>query len=228
MLDRDTREATLTRQLDFIPMASLNAQINIVGAGAIGSWVALSLAKMGFIDITVWDDDEVSIENMNCQFYPMTMIGRPKVEALASMVELFTGTKIETKRRYDGQPLHGIVVSALVNMATRRLIFDKRVANTTWIVDPRMSLEAASIFNCDLRNPSMVEMYSKTFYSDSDAVQERCTAKSTIYTANLIAGLVCKSVKDIATNTKSETVRNAEWHIGKNQLFAWNYEGVRA
>lgn len=102
MLSKDTREAALTRQLDFIPMSSLGAQVNIVGAGAIGSWVALSLAKMGFVDITVWDDDEVSIENMNCQFYPMNMIGRPKVEALAEMVELFTGTKITKRRRYEG------------------------------------------------------------------------------------------------------------------------------
>ncbi len=227
MLSKDTREAMLTRQLDFIPMDTLGKEINIVGAGAIGSWVALSLAKMGFVDITVWDDDEVSIENMNCQFYPISMIGRPKVDALADMVSMFTGTQIQTRRRYEGQPLNGIVISALDNMATRRLIFDKRVAGTTWIIDPRMSLEAASLFNCNVRDPASVAAYDKTFYSDSEAVQERCTAKSTIYTANLIAGLVCKSVKDIATDGKAdELIRNAEWHIGKNQLMAWQANGT--
>lgn len=228
MLSQSTREAALTRQLDFIPMSSLNQQINIIGAGAIGSWVTLSLAKMGFVDITVWDFDEVSIENMNCQFYPMNMIGRPKVDALADMVSLFTGVNIQKRGRYNGEPLHGIVVSALDNMKTRRQIFDSRVANTTWIIDPRMSLEAASIFNCNCRDSNIIAMYSQTFYSDSEAVQERCTAKSTIYTANLIAGLVCKSIKDIVTSTTDDLVRNAEWHIGKNQWLAWNYKGDRA
>lgn len=222
-IDQDTREAALTRQLDFIPMESLSAEINIVGAGAIGSWVALSLAKMGFVDITVWDMDEVSIENMNCQFYPISHVGKPKVDVLKDMVEAFTGVSIMTRGKYEGQQLSGIVVSALDNMETRKLIFDSRSNVTKWIIDPRMSLEAASLVTCNCQDSTSVQRYAKTFYSDSDAVQERCTAKSTIYTANLIAGLVCKTVKDIATGSSQDLIKMAEWHIGKNQLVAFGY-----
>lgn len=225
-ITQEIREAALTRQLDVIPLKTLGAQINIIGAGAIGSWVALSLAKMGFQDITVWDHDTVSIENMNCQFYPLDEIDKPKVTALRDMVQRFTGTRIvAVQEKYTGQELDGIVISALDNMETRRLIFDKRGPRTTWIIDPRMSLEAASMFVCNVREPSSVEQYSKHFYSDAEAVQERCTAKSTIYTANLIAGLVCKAVKDIVTDNRDDLVRNLELHVGKNQLMTWTQNG---
>ena len=223
MLDRETREAALTRQLDFIPMDSLSAQINIIGAGAIGSWVALSLAKMGFVDITVWDMDEISIENMNCQFYPISHVGKLKVDVLKEMVAAFTGVKIQTANKYEGQPLSGIVISSLDNMATRKLVFDSRVSTTEWIIDPRMSLEAASLATCNCQDSASVARYSKTLYSDEAAVQERCTAKSTIYTANLISGLVCKTVKDIATKSNQDLIKMAEWHIGKNQLISFGY-----
>lgn len=228
MLAKDTREAALTRQLDFIPMESLDAQITIVGAGAIGSWVALSLAKMGFVDITVWDMDEVSIENMNCQFYPIDEIGQPKVLALQRMVERFTGTKINAvNMKYENQWLNGIVISALDNMETRKAIFDSSKGSADWIIDPRMSLEAASLFVCNCKETKSIESYAKTFYSSAEAIEERCTAKSTIYTANLIAGLVAKTVKDIAVRSTEDLIKNAEYHIGKNQLMAWSHAGAK-
>lgn len=222
---KDFREASLTRQLDVIPMAVLGAQIHIIGAGAIGSWVALSLAKMGLMDITVYDHDTVSVENMNCQFYPIKDIDRLKVDALQEMVEMFTGTRIQVRpAKYTGEKLRGIVISALDNMETRKIIFDNCKDSATWIVDPRMSLEAASLFVCNTRSPKVVEEYSKTFYSDSDAVQERCTAKSTIFTANLIAGLVCKTVKDIITENQEDKIRNLEIHVGRNKMLAWGQQ----
>ena len=61
--------AHLTRQLDVIPVEILDEPINIIGAGAVGSFTALTLAKMGFAQIAVWDDDVVSEENLNAQFF---------------------------------------------------------------------------------------------------------------------------------------------------------------
>ncbi len=228
MLEKDFREAALTRQLDFIPMNKLGAEIVIIGAGAIGSWVALSLAKMGLVDITVWDHDDVSIENMNCQFYPIDEIGKPKVEALQRMVERFTGTKITAyKKKYEGESLSGIVISALDNMTTRSDVFNKRSNNVDWIIDPRMSLEQASLYVCRTASKDSIEYYAKTLYSDDAAVQERCTAKSTIYTANLIAGLVSKTVKDIITGTDGDLVKFLDMHVGKNQVNAWGQSGQK-
>ena len=67
----ETRNEHLIRQFDLIPEDVLGEPITIIGVGAIGSWTTLALAKMGFQNLTVFDDDKVSIENMNSQFYPM-------------------------------------------------------------------------------------------------------------------------------------------------------------
>jgi tRNA A37 threonylcarbamoyladenosine dehydratase len=71
----------LTRQSDLIPEAILSTPITVVGAGAIGSFTVLTLAKMGFNNITVFDDDEIDFVNINNQFYRISDIGKKKVDA---------------------------------------------------------------------------------------------------------------------------------------------------
>ena len=44
--------------------------------------------------------------------------------------------------------------------------------------------------------------YKQSLYSDDDAEHERCTAKATMYTVNLIAGLIGKAMKDIINEDK--------------------------
>lgn len=212
----------LTRQLDIIPLDTLGEKITVIGAGAIGSWVVLALAKMGFSDITVYDDDTISIENMNCQFYPVTNIGMNKAEALAAMVELFTGNKIVAKpERYEGGMFKGIVIAAVDSMKVRKNIWDNHKESyfTKYIIDPRMGAEDALLYVMNPTDERDVASYEKTLYSDADAVQERCTAKSTIYTANMLSGLVAKAVKDIVTRNKYPRV--AQWSIKDHAFQAW-------
>ena len=108
-------------------------------------------------------------------------------------------------------------------MAARKGIWDahvKKAMATQYIIDPRMGAETALLYVMSPMNSKDIESYEKTLYTDDNAVQERCTAKSTIYTANLLAGLVCKAVKDIVTD--NPFTRTTQWDIGKNQLMSWN------
>jgi len=215
-----TENDHLTRQSDIIPRENLNERITIIGAGAIGSWVALSLAKMGFEQLTVFDDDIVSIENMNCQFYPYKGIGEPKVKVLHSLVKAFANVEIEGfNRRYaPGTQLHGIVISAVDSMEARKMIWEeaKKSSTVSMVIDPRMGAETSLLYIMNPKDAKDVASYEKTLYSDANAVQERCTAKATIYTANLLAGQVCKGVKDLACSTPY--TRLSQWDIGKNHV----------
>lgn len=208
----------LTRQLDLIPLDVLGEPITIIGAGAIGSWTALALAKMGFGNLTVWDDDTVSIENMNCQFYPMDAIGDAKAAALADMVDRFTGVKIQVRNeRYAKGTFPGIVVAAVDSMECRKLIWENHAKSgylTRAIIDPRMGAENALLYVMNPNDDADRRAYPKSLYSDADAMPERCTAKATIYTANMLAGLVCKAVKDLMT--KPDYLRHAQWNIAGN------------
>lgn len=190
---------TLLRQRDIIPLESLGINIAMIGAGAVGSWTALSLAKMGFLNLVVFDDDVISIENMNCQFYPITAIDKPKVDTLKKMVQDFTGQNISVfNMRYKGTSIMAdITISAVDSMAVRKEIFDN--TRSRWLIDPRMAAEKMLLYVVDMQNTKSRESYAKTLYTDADAVHEKCTAKSTIYCANVLSGLVAKAVKDIAT-----------------------------
>ena len=221
------RPEYLTRHLDIInPELAASKKIHVVGAGAIGSFTVLSLAKMGFTDITVYDDDHIDPENMNCQFYPINMIEAKKVDALGQLILDYTGVEI---KKVDGRlnkssgVLQGdFLILAVDNMKARKEIYRNCWATDT-LIDPRMAAEYCTMEV--VRQGDDTSSYEGTLYTDEEAVQERCTAKSTVYTSTMIAGQIVKAVKDISTN--KNYIKTLEWDIDSNALLSWNNEGAK-
>lgn len=216
----------LTRQMDIIPMNILSTPINIIGAGAVGGWVTLSLAKMGFTNLTVFDYDKVDVENMAYQFFRYTDIGYSKVHCLADLVQGFTNVKINVvEDKYTSKPLEGIVISAVDNMTTRKEIFEAQKVSLKckFIIDPRMGGEYAVLYVHKNHDRKSAESYEITLHTDKEAEHERCTAKGTMYTVNLLAGLTCKAVKDVLTTDKYLSL--VQYDIGANDIEMYT-EGV--
>jgi len=213
----------LTRQSDLVPLSILSEKITIIGAGAIGGWVTLSLAKMGFEDITVYDFDHFDIVNLNSQFCRISDMGKPKVVALQELVRDFTGTAIAAKHeRYEKGIFPGIVISAVDSMSVRRNIWTNHTNKSPFtkaVIDPRMGAMDALLYVMRPMNAKDQDSYSKALYSDSEAIQERCTAKATVWAANLLAGLTVKAVVDVLT--RPDYLRNAQWDIAANDLICF-------
>lgn len=110
-----------------------NARVLLVGAGGLGSPVALYLAGAGIGTLGIVDDDVVSLTNLHRQvLYGESMVGQPKVgEARKRLADLNSEVAIETYpvrltscnasdivRRYD------MVVDGCDNFATRFLLDD--------------------------------------------------------------------------------------------------------
>ena len=215
----------LTRQIEIIPMNRLNVPVTIIGAGAIGSFTALSLAKMGMTNLTVWDKDNIEMENMNSQFYRQKDLGRPKVNALQGLILEFTGQAINAIPNFFGVsdvPSEGIVITAVDSMEARQMLWDrhKEHVRTHFFIDPRMSAEHALLYAMDPNSSKDIESYEKTLYSDEKALHERCTAKATMYTALLLSGLTCKAVKDFIVD-EPKRLRMAMWNIKDNELLCY-------
>lgn len=224
--ERIVQNAHLTRQLDLISIEALSKQkIYIIGCGAVGSFAALALVKMGITNLEVWDNDEVDVVNMSNQFFRFKDIGKNKAKALAELIEDFTGVRITYHEElfvdgtgskvYFGNE-NAIVISALDSMNGRKMIFDEIIDNNltqlvSHIIDPRMSAEIYSQFTCDVRDAKSIFNYKNTLYTDASAVQERCTAKSTIYTVTSSTGLICKTVKNIIM--KQAYPKSVMWNI---------------
>lgn len=216
----------ISRQLDLVPPEILDSPVSIIGAGAIGSWAALALAKSGFKRIAVFDHDEVDIVNMSSQFYGIDDVGKPKVEALADRIEEMSGEIITAiPERWKGMKMKGVVVMAVDSMEVRKEIYEAHKMNlaTSWLIDARMGAEVALLYTINPSDPKDQADYEATLYSDKDAVQERCTAKSTTYTAVVLSGLVVKTVRDVLTSGKylrnlSFSLKESDWISFCNDL----------
>jgi len=218
----------LTRQWELLnPEQTDKRFITIIGAGAIGSWTALMLAKMGYSNITVYDYDTIEIENMNCQFYPFSAIGQPKVDALRDLIKAFTGINIVTYNKKFDFIYSDITIVAVDSMQTRADIYSdsKYSSACKHIIDARMGAEQAMLYSFPVNNKKLADAYSTSLYTDGEAVQERCTAKSTVYTSTLIGGLIAKNVKDITLDS-IDRVWSLVWNIKTNDLQSFKLKDV--
>ena len=90
----------LARYLSPDQLATLRAaRVGIAGAGGLGSNAALMLARSGVGNLVLVDDDVVDASNLNRQQYWPRHVGRPKVEALAELLqELNPEMGVEARR----------------------------------------------------------------------------------------------------------------------------------
>lgn len=191
------------RQLDLLPLERLDIPVSVIGAGAVGSFVTLTLAKMGLSAITVFDDDVVDEHNLPNQFFRELDVGRAKVEALAELVQDFTGTGVRAvPRRFDGEAsggeaLEGLVVAAVDSMASRRAVWDAVRTSTSVqrLLDARMGGQVALVHAL---NPSSIgdsRRYEATLHSDEEAMPEPCSARAIAYTVLAVSAAIARLVR---------------------------------
>src|SRR3990172_9122838 len=113
------------RQQDAVDMDRLSKlSISLIGAGSIGSTTAVWLGKMGITDLRVFDDDMVESHNWSNQMFRLEDVGKSKVQALSEVMTSFgLDPPLVSESRYAGQPLHGIVISAVDSMESRLSIW---------------------------------------------------------------------------------------------------------
>ena len=63
------------KQINLIDVNRVNTPINIIGCGALGSWLVLFLLKMGFKNIYVYDFDTIEEHNLPNQAFLEKQIG---------------------------------------------------------------------------------------------------------------------------------------------------------
>lgn len=109
------------------------ASVFVVGAGGLGAPVLMYLAAAGVGRITVIDDDEVDLGNLQRQvIHSVPAIGRPKVDsARERLAELAPGVRVEAVHaRLDALNIgallegHDLVMDGSDNFSTRYLVSD--------------------------------------------------------------------------------------------------------
>lgn len=200
-------------------------RISLIGAGGIGSNLGVHLAKMGATNLTVYDDDTVETHNISNQFYPISAIGKPKVEALKSMIEFMEGVSIlAINSKFDPDlDSSEILIACVDSMSAREEIYKsvKSRYGMKWFIDCRMGANAGDISFVPNTEDGWAR-YEANFFSDDKAEPVPCTARSTIYAPSAISAFVCEFIgrmsMDDVESKFSQTLFNikANW-VGKRK-----------
>lgn len=181
-----------SRQRDIVPPERLAAcKATIIGVGAIGRQVALQLTAMGIPWLQLIDFDCVEESNIASQSYLEDDLDRPKVQATADLCQQINHQLdvYEINERFRrSTDIGNVVFCAVDKIDARRLIWDAVKDTTSFFCDGRMSAEVLRVLTaCDMASR---EHYPTTLFSPAEAYAGPCTAKTTIYCANIAAGIV--------------------------------------
>lgn len=178
----------------FDPRSFGRRRVDVIGVGATGSHVVVSLAKLGVDNIHVWDPDKVESHNVANQAFGNGDIGSPKVEALARIVKALTGDEIAThceRVTGDTQGLGDLVFLLVDSMKTRREIFEGALQSnltTQLLIETRMGADSGRIYSFNPNVPAEVDRWLKTLYEDRPVTTTACGASTTVGpTAQIIA-----------------------------------------
>jgi len=204
------------------PWYALAQQSKIVigGAGGIGSWLTLLLARTG-IKCYVFDDDTLEQHNLAGQLYSIKHVTMPKVHALKELLNDYAPASsiMPLKFKVDEKTKVGLMAaSAFDNMLARKYLFEAWVQANVYegvikegamFIDGRLEAESMMIF-C-VRNEEDIEKYKEELkLTDADIEEASCTFKQTSYGAAMIAshmtGFVINHLSNIATKRTSRKV----------------------
>jgi len=181
-----------SRQADIVPRERiLDCKATVIGVGAIGRQVALQLTAIGLPWMQLLDFDVVEESNIATQGYYEDDMKRFKVHATADICHMIN-PKLElyaiTERFKRTVRIGNVVFCCVDKISTRQLIWESVKDKVSFFCDGRMSAEVLRVITaCD--NESR-KYYPQTLFTSEQAHAGACTAKSTIYCANIAAGFM--------------------------------------
>ncbi|AQT68721.1 Sulfur carrier protein ThiS adenylyltransferase [Anaerohalosphaera lusitana] len=205
-----------SRQQDIVPAERIaSCRATVIGVGAIGRQVALQLAAMGIPWLQLIDHDLIEVTNIASQGYFEADLGKPKVRATAGLCRQINSklevVSVEQRFKRSGE-IGNCVFCAVDSIHTRRLIWQAVKDRSTFFVDGRMTAESLRVITA--ADESSRLHYPRTLFTPQRAYAGACTAKTTIYCANIAAGFM------LAQFTKFLRQMPAEADIQLNLLAA--------
>jgi sulfur carrier protein ThiS adenylyltransferase len=180
------------RQADLVPQDKLqDLTISVIGVGAIGRPLALQLAAIGARKLHLIDPDVIEIHNVTTQGYGLGEVGQSKVEALSKAIAVYDSsiTVCATKDVFRTKQATGEVAFCCVDsIETRSVIWRALAPRVHFWADGRMLGETLRVLATTDQQGR--DYYSSTLFSAEEAQTGRCTSRSTLYAAQIAAGLL--------------------------------------
>jgi len=181
-----------SRQRDIVPPERIaDCKATVIGVGAIGRQVALQLSAMGIPWLQLVDHDKVEWSNLASQGYLEGDMGKLKVNATLELcwrINAATQINAVPERFRRSMDIGNIVFCCVDRIDVRRLIWEAVKDRVNLFCDGRMSAEVLRVLTaCDSKSR---KHYPTTLFNSEEAFVGPCTAKTTIYCANIAAGFM--------------------------------------
>lgn len=181
-----------SRQTDIVPRDRiLEMKATVIGVGAIGRQVAIQLTAIGVPQIQLVDFDIVEISNLASQGYLQNDLEHFKVDATADICQQINHrlhVEVEKDRFKRSMTVGNSVFVCVDSIETRKHLWQALKDKVSFFVDGRMSAEVLRVITaCD--EPGRT-YYPQTLFAAAEAHAGPCTAKTTIYCANIAAGFM--------------------------------------
>jgi molybdopterin/thiamine biosynthesis adenylyltransferase len=162
--------------------------VTIIGVGAIGSRLAIELAKAGVPSMTIYDPDIIESHNICNQAFDHNMLGMFKVDAVRDMVTANGCLDVDTNAcLYVNQPIYGTVFLCVDSMKTRKEIMEvlKLKPYVDRVIDTRMGVDEVRCYNVNRQR--MQSWFERSDYDDGNAEVSAC---GTVLAVGATAGLI--------------------------------------
>lgn len=188
----------LNKHIEFFNPANVDGPIHIIGCGAIGSYIAHYLVRLGCTNIHLWDFDTVDAHNITNQMYKHTQIGKPKTDSLIEILqEINSSITLIKHGAYEKQNVSGYVFLAVDSIDLRREIATHLKDNKyiKAMFDCRMRLTDAQSYAADWSNKESINAFINTMQFSGEEAKEATpvsacgTTLSVVSTVSTIAAL---------------------------------------
>lgn len=202
IMERSTFHARFSRA----PWYKFPQTIIVGGAGGIGSWLTLLLARQGH-DIYVYDHDRIEAENLGGQLYGIEDVGEGKAEIISRLCGQFCETDVswEHGRFTSDSPAAPVMFSCFDNMDSRMVMFEKWEPGRLFI-DGRLNAETAQML-C-VYDEQTAKLWKDSWFEDAKVPDAPCTFKATSHCAAILAGLMTAAMNNWTANVYANEQRS--------------------
>ena len=195
--------------------------IILAGLGGIGSYVAFLLSRMKPAQLTLYDDDVVEAVNMAGQLYGSLDIGKYKVDAIASMLENYSGyySTLCVREKFEADTIPAdIMICGFDSMKARKIFYrawknhvlskPEEEGEHCLFIDGRLAAEELQVLCIRGDDFYHMDVYeSRYLFDDDEADETLCSYKQTSYMANMIGSIIVNLFTNFVANELADNLR---------------------
>jgi hypothetical protein len=198
--------------------------VTVVGAGGIGAITTLTLVKMGFKDIVVFDAESVEEENVATQFHPIVALNLPKVHSVRQQAtDHDWNVNLEAYQEdveITTDVTNFFIVSTVDSISSRQVVWEA-VKGSRWqyFIDAGMGAQQLNLYTVSHKDIGWYEARLSAL-SDDDIEELPCTEKATFFTGMGAASFIGNTLKKLLVDEPvarlqvMNYVANTFWNSG--------------